>query len=166
MPLVLCTASNGAVTKAFVSPFPAAQLRDGIVSRGTAESLKALQDNKLVVLCALNGESPANQSVLNNAKALKTDERFAKAVEVIALDVHDQNEASLLANMKLDAKMSQPTIVILAPPGNQLATLTGAITTEQIAEKLVAAQSTCCPGGQCGPNGQCCPGGQCSPPKK
>lgn len=166
MPLVLCTASNGAVTKAFVAPFPAAQLREGIVSRGTAESLKALQENKLVVLCALNSGTPSNHTALSNARALKADQRFAKAVEVIALDVHDQSETSLLAGVKLDANMAEPTIVILAPPGKQLATLTGAVTTEQIAEKLVAAQSACCPGGQCGPGGQCCPGGKCTPQKK
>ena len=157
MPLVLCQASNGAVTKAFVSPFPATQLREGIVSRGTAESLKALQENKLVVLCALNGGSPANRAALMNAQALNSDKRFGKSVEVITLDVHDRNEASLLAGVKLDASMAEPTIVILAPPGKQLATLTGAVTTEQIAEKLVAAQTSCCPGGQCGPGGQCAP---------
>lgn len=164
MPLVLCIASNGAVTKAFVSPFPPAQLREAIVSRGTAESFKALQENKIVVLCALNSDAQANETALSNANALKTDERFAQSVEVIAVDVHDQGEAILLAGVKLNATMAEPTIVILAPPGKQLATLTGAVTTAQIAEKLVAAQSTCCPGGQCGPN--CCPGGKCPPPQK
>lgn len=166
MPLVLCTASNGAVTKAFVSPFPAEQLQEGIVSLGTAESLKALQENKLVVLCAINSNTAASMATLSNARALKTDQRFANSVEVIALDVRDPNEASLLAGVKLDSSMAEPTIVILAPPGKQLSTLAGLVTSEQIAEKLVAAQSACCPGGQCGPGAQCCPGGKCPPQKK
>ncbi|TWU07419.1 hypothetical protein [Allorhodopirellula heiligendammensis] len=166
MPLVLCTASNGAVTKAFVTPFAASQLREGIVSRGTAASLKALQENKLVVLCAIGSGTAADQTTLSNAIALKSDQRFAKSIEVIALDVHDPNEATLLAGVKLNSTLTEPTIVILAPPGKQLATLAGLVTTEQIAEKLVAAQSACCPGGQCGPGGQCCPGGQCEPQKK
>lgn len=166
MPLVLCMASNGAVTKAFVTPFAAAQLGEGIVSRGTADTLKAIQDNKLVVLCALNSDSVASSHVLYSAQSLKTDERFGNSVEVIAVDVRDSNEASLLAGMKLDSSMAEPTIVILAPPGKQLATLTGKVSTEQIAAKLVAAQSACCPGGQCGPGAQCCPGGKCAPPKK
>ncbi len=166
MPLVVCTASNGAVTKAFVSPFPAAQLQEGIVSRGTAESLKALQENKLVVLCALNGATGNNKTTLINARALKADQRFAQSVEVIAVDVRDPNEASLLAFFKLNANTAEPTTVILAPPGKQLASFSGAVTSAQIAEKLVAAQSACCPGGQCGPGAQCCPGGNCAPQKK
>lgn len=166
MPLVLCTASNGAVTKAFVSPFPAAQLQEGIVSRGTTEILKALQENKLVAICALNGAAGTNLTMLNNANALTVDPRFAQSVNVIAVDVRDPSESSLLADFKLNASMTEPTIVILAPPGKQLATLTGLATTEQIAAKLVAAQSACCPGGKCGPGAQCCPGGNCAPQKK
>lgn len=160
MPLVLCTASNGAVTKAFVTPFPASQLQEGIVSRWTAKSLKALQENKLVVLCAMGSGIAANQATLSNAIALKSDQRFAKSIEVIAVDVRDPDEATLLAGVKLNSSLAEPTIVILAPPGKQLATLAGLVTTDQIAEKLVAAQSACCPGGQCGP------GGKCEPQKK
>lgn len=166
MPLVLCMASNGAVTKAFVSPFSASLLNEGIVSRGTAETLKAIQENKLVVLCALNSELPASKSVLQSADAIKADARFGASVEVISLDVRDPNEASLLESVKLDASMAEPTIVILAPPGKQLATLTGAVTTERIAAKLLVAQTACCPDEKCGPGGQCCPGGQCAPRKK
>lgn len=166
MPLVLCTASNGAVTKAFLTPFPAEQLREGIVSPGTALSLKALQENKLVVLCAINSSTAESETALDNANALTGDQRFAASIKVIALDVRDPNEASLLAGVNLDSSMAEPTIVILAPPGKQLATLSGVVSTRKIAEKLIAAQNECCPGGKCGPGGQCCPGGKCEPTKK
>ncbi|HEY7309212.1 MAG TPA: hypothetical protein VH643_07655 [Gemmataceae bacterium] len=49
--------------------------------------------------------------------------------------------------------MAQPVTVLLAPPGTPLGTFTGAITKEQLIDKLKATKS-CCPGG-------CCPGGCC-----
>lgn len=166
MPLVLCVADNGAVTKSLVAPFTAAQLQEGLVSRGSAESLKALQDRKLVVLCAFNGSTPVNDAVYQNANKLKTDSRFAGAVEVVKVDVNDQSEVDLLKQFQLTSEMSDPTTIILAPPGNQLARFVGLINAEQLAEKVVAAQNTCCPGGKCGPDSQCCPGGNCPPQKK
>ena len=51
MPMVLALAPNGAITKGLPTRFDENQLRQAFVSPCTAACMKALQENKLVLLC-------------------------------------------------------------------------------------------------------------------
>ncbi|MEX1225089.1 MAG: hypothetical protein WEA31_11140 [Pirellulales bacterium] len=168
MPLVLAVAPNGAVTKAWPVQFTAEQLGEGIVSPHTANCLKALQDKKLVVLCVMNRRTPNSQASYQSALAFQADPRFADATRVFVLDADDSRETSFLRQLQIAPGTNEPITLVLAPPGEQIAKLTGHVTNEQLVAKVTAAQQACCPGGQCGPNGQCdpgqcCPGGKCGP---
>lgn len=168
MPLVLSIAANGAVTKAWPVQFTAEQLREGIVSHHAAQCLKALQDKKLVVLCVLNSRTPISQSVYQSAVQFQADSRFVNTAAVIAIDANDAAEGTFLQQLQVTPGTTDAVTIVLAPPGEQVAKFSGPVTKEQLAAKVTAAQSACCPGGKCGANGQCgpggcCPGGKCGP---
>lgn len=153
MPMVLALAPNGAVTKGFPIKFDENQLRQGFVSPCTAKCLKSLQEKKLVVLCVQSEKTQFNQVAWNGVQGFKADPRFSKATEVVMLNPEDQAEASLLGELKVDRRTPQAVTVILAPPGQPVASFVGAVTKEQIVAKIACAQSGPCANGQCGPGG-------------
>lgn len=81
------------------------------------------------------------------------------------LDPADPAEASFLASLKVSPTTDKAITVLLAPPGNPVATFVGGVSTAAIVAKVTDAKSGCCPDGKCGP-GQCCPGGKCGPTQK
>lgn len=153
MPLVLAVAPNGAVTKGFAVSFTEQQLREAFVSPCTARCMKALQDRKLVLLCVQNQSTQFSQAALKAVEDFKADTRFANATEIVTLNPDDRTEAAFLRDLQVDPQSPQATTVLLAPPGQPLARFAGAVTKDQLVAKLLAAQSSCCPGGKCGPGG-------------
>ncbi len=150
MPMVLALAPNGAVTKGFPVKFDENQLREGFVSPCTAKCLKCLQDQKLVLLCVQNQKTQFTQVALNAAQDFKADARYAKATEIVTLDPDDQAETALLHDLKVDPRTAQAVTVVLAPPGQPVASFVGAVTKDQIVAKVQAGP---CANGQCGPGG-------------
>jgi hypothetical protein len=163
MPLVLAVAPNGAVTKAWPTGFSEANAAEGIVSPGMAACLKPLQDNKLVLVTVHNASMADAGPALDAVAGFLADERFAARAAGVVLDPADPAEAKFLADLKVSPESATPVTVLLAPPGNPVATFAGTVTTADIIAKVTDAASGCCPGGKCGP-GQCCPGGKCDPP--
>ena len=153
MPLVLALAPNGAVTKAFPIKFDQEQLRKGFVSPCTAECLKCLQAQKLVLLCVQNEKTQFTRAAMTAAQSFKADARFAKATEIVSVNPEDESEAEFLQGLKVDPHTSQAVTVLLAPPGQPVASFVGAVTKDQIVTKVQAGP---CANGQCGPGG-CCP---------
>ena len=153
MPLVVALAPNGAITKGFPVKFDENQLREGFVSPCTAKCLKCLQDRKLVLLCVQNEKTQFTQAAMSAAQNFKADARYAKATEIVALNPEDQAEAAFLQDLKVDPRTSQAVTVVLAPPGQPVASFVGAVTKDQIVAKVQAGP---CAGGKCGPGG-CCP---------
>jgi hypothetical protein len=156
MPLVVALAPNGAITKGFPLKFTEEQLQEGFVSVCTATCMKALQDRKLVLLCVQNQQTQFSQAALQGAEQFKVDARFAKATEVVVIDPGDSTETSFLQTLQVNPATSTAVTVLLAPPGRPVARFAGAVTKDQIVEKVMAGP---CAGGKCGPNG-------CCPPKK
>jgi hypothetical protein len=153
MPMVLALAPNGAVTKAFPIKFDEKKLREGFVSPGTAKCLKCLQDQKLVLLCVQNERTQFTQVAMSAAQNFKADARYAKAAEIVTVNPEDPAETALLEELKVDPQTAQAVTVVLAPPGQPVATFVGAVTKDQIVAKVQAGP---CAGGKCGPGG-CCP---------
>jgi len=153
MPLVLAIAPCGAVTKGFPVQFTAEDLRQAFVSPCTARCMKALQGRTLVVLCVANQRTPYAQAALQGARDFRADARFASATEVVTLDPDDPAETGFLRQLQVDPRSPQATTVLLAPPGQPVARLSGAVTKDQLVAKLVSAQSNPCAGGKCGPGG-------------
>lgn len=153
MPLVVALAPNGAVTKGFPLKFDEKQLREGFVSPCTAKCLKALQDRKLVLLCIQNEKTQFSQIAWTGARDFKTDLRFATATEIVSLDPDDRTEAAFMRDLQVDPRTPQAVTVLLAPPGQPIATFVGAVSKAQIVGKVASAKSGPCADGKCGPGG-------------
>ena len=121
LPLVVAVAPNGAVTKAWPLQVRAEQLREGIVSNCTARCMKALQDQKLVLLCVQNARTAHNAAAWQGAQGFKADARFASASEVVTVDPSDSREAGFLKTLQVNPKTSEAVTVLLAPPGRPVA---------------------------------------------
>ncbi|MHC4399161.1 MAG: hypothetical protein ACYTG0_05750 [Planctomycetota bacterium] len=154
MPLVVALAPNGAITKGFPIKFTEQQLREAFVSRCTAKCMKALQDRKLVLLCVQNEKTQFSQAALQGVQSFKTDARFATATEVVTIDPGDGTEASFLQALRVDPRTPTAVTVLLAPPGQPVATFVGAVSKDEIVAKVQAGP---CAGGKCGPGGCCGP---------
>ena len=154
MPLVLAIAPCGAVTKAFTKTFDETQLRTALVSAGTAECMKALQDRKLVLLCVEHASPQVKQvSLQKGVRDFTADQQYAKSSSVVVLNADDPAEAAFLKDLRVDSKATAPVTVLMAPPAVVVGTFVGEVTKDQLVAKLKAAPSGCCPGGKCGPGG-------------
>jgi hypothetical protein len=153
MPLVVALAPNGAITKGFPIKFDENLLREGFVSPCTAKCLKCLQDRKLVLLCIQNEKTQFTQVAMIAAQSFKADARYAKATEIVTLNPEDRAETAFMQDLNVDPRTSQAVTVVLAPPGQPIASFVGAVTKDQIVAKVQAGP---CAGGKCGPGG-CCP---------
>ena len=154
MPMVLAIAPNGAITKGLPTRFDENQLRQALVSPCTAECMKALQDRKLVLLC-IERPSPQVQqvSLQKGVEEFTTDKQYAESSKVVVLNSSDPAEGAFLKDLRVDPKSAPRITVLLAPPGSVVGTFAGEVTKAELVAKLKAAQSSCCPGGNCGPGG-------------
>jgi len=151
MPLVLAMAPNGAITGGFPNGFEEKDLMGAFVSPGTAQCVKPLQENKLVLLCLQNADTESNEDAMKGVRAFKEDERFAKATEVVVLDPSDSAEAKFLGDLGVSPETETAITVLMAPPGAPIGMIEGATTKESFVDMLAKAKA-CGPGG-CGPGG-------------
>ena len=158
LPLIAAVAPNGAVTKAWPLKATPKQLMEGLVSNGTAACLKAMQEQKLSLVCIHNSKTAHSDAVRQAAAGFQADERFGAATKVIEINPADSREHAFLTSLKVSPKTRDAVTVLLSPAGQPIAKFAGTVTTSQLVAKIETAQQGCCPGGKCGPGG-CCPGG-------
>jgi len=159
MPLFLAVAPNGAVTKGIPVSFTEKQLKEALVSRGTAGCLKALQERKMVLLCVQGQTAP---NAFQGVREFAADPRFASSSQIVTIDATDQSEFGFLKSLQVDPRRDSGATILLAPPGQPVAKFAGTVTKEQIVARVTASSSGCCPGGKCGPGQKCGPNG-CGP---
>ena len=153
MPLVLVLAPNGAITGGFPAKnLSEDKLRDSIASRGFQACLKALQERKLVFVCAQNSSTKSNDAAMQGVNDFKSDLRFANFTEIVKVDPSDAAEAKFLAQLKIDPKTQEASTAFLAPPGVVLNTTSGSTSKDTLIGLLMAASSGCGAGG-CAPSG-------------
>jgi len=141
MPLALVVAPTGAVTGGFPGRVTEQQLSGAFVGPGTATCLKALQDNKLVLLCVQNASTKSNDAALKGAREFKADARYEKVTEIVSMDPSDAAESKLLGQLQISPKTSQAVTAFLAPPGSVVAKYTGATDKNTLVAALTAATS-------------------------
>ncbi len=153
MPLALSFAPNGAIVGGFVGPrLTEQQLTEALASPGMQACLKALQDRKLVFLCAQNGTTKSNDIAMKGVNEFKADQRFAQFTEIVKVDPSDATEKKFLGQLQVDPKADQAATVFLAPPGTVIGKFSGATDKDKLVATLQAASSSCGAGG-CGPKG-------------
>ncbi|MBI4580089.1 MAG: hypothetical protein HY718_10335, partial [Planctomycetes bacterium] len=98
MPLALSFAPNGAIIGGFLGArLTEQQLVDALASPGMQACLKALQDRKLVFLCAQNGTTKSNDTAMKGVDEFKGDARFTQFTEIVKVDPSDAAEKKFLA---------------------------------------------------------------------
>ena len=153
MPIAIVFAPNGAIMGGFLGAnLTEQQLLDALASPGMQACLKALQDRKLVFLCAQNGMTKSNDTAMKGVNEFKADQRFAQATEIVKIDPSDGAEKKFLTQLQIDPKADQATTVFLSPPGSIVAKFTGATNKDGLVAALQKASSGCGAGG-CGPKG-------------
>jgi|GEM_PF-1490198 len=174
MPLVLAIAPNGAVTGGFPAPFGEEQILGAFATPCTQTAVKALQENKVVILCIQNRKTKLNAAAMKGVQDFKADPAYAASTEIVTLDPFDPAEANLLATLAISPSTDQAMTVCLTPSGGQaVAKLSGATTKEMIANSLKGGGGGCAPGAcggatSCGPaagkQGATKPAGTKTPP--
>ena len=150
MPLILVVAPNGAITGGFpASQMTEQKLQGALASTAMQQCLKALQERKLVILCAQNSGTKFNSEAMSGVQAFKNDVRFSRITEIVKVDPADTAEVGFMAQLQVNPKTDQAATVVLAPPGAIIASFNGA--TDK--DTLFAAVLKGCSSGSCGPNG-------------
>lgn len=153
MPLVLAIAPSGAITASFPGKFTQDQLLDSFASPCMEKLLKALQQGKLVFLCAQNGTTRWNTEAMNGIRSFKADQRFSDATEIIVVDPALPAERPFLAKLGINPAADEATTLFLAPPGSIIGQYKGATDKNQLVSTLTSAVSSCgsgCKPGSCG----------------
>jgi hypothetical protein len=149
MPTVLSIAPTGAPTQAFPKKFDEAQLQKAFVSPCTAKCMKAIWDQRSILLCVQNDRTQLNAEAMNGAKAFKNDPKYSKGVEIITLDPADQAEQGFLKDLQVDTSAGKAVTVLIMPPGAPVARFTGALSKDQVETAVSNAKSSCPPGCNC-----------------
>ena len=153
LPTIMAFAPNGAITGTFALKVSEAQLTSAFVGPKMADTLLALQQRKLVLLCV----QPANGGMIpQGVREFATDPNYQAATRVINVAASDPAEQGLVAQIQA-TPVPVTVTALLAPPGVLLGKFQADVTPDQLVEALKKAQS-----GVCGPNGKCGPNG-CGP---
>ena len=114
MPAVAVLAPNGAVCSVFPQKVTSHQLTAAIVSRGQASCLKALQDKKIVVLCA---QPAPSTEIPVGVRQFQADKLYSNRTEVVRVTASDPNEAKFLKQLRVPTTKRTPVVAFMAPPG-------------------------------------------------
>ena len=160
MPIVLAFAPNSALTGGFrTADITEEKLKGAIASRAMQESMKALQENKLVFICCQGKKTQFNKEAMAGVNDFKADARYAAYTAVVRIDPDDKAEKGFLAQLKIDPNAKDAATAILVPPNMVLGVTNGPTSKAAVLKMLASASS-----GGCGPKG-CGPVG-CGPAKK
>jgi hypothetical protein len=153
MPLVLVLAPNGAI----MGGFPLTQLPDEtrlvecVGCKASEQTLKALQQKNMVVLCAQSKTTAENGRAMRGVEEFLRDPKYGKTTAVVIVDPTEPATAKFITQLGLDPKSPMAATAILAPPGSVISTFQGETHADKIisAIKAAAAPKGCGPGG-CG----------------
>ena len=155
MPLVIALAPNGAVTGGFLGQeMNEEKLQGSLASPCMQKCLKALQERKLVFLCAQNKDTKFNVAAMRGVNGFKSDPQFVKFTEIITIDPADEAEKKFIKQLKIDSEPDEAITAFMAPPGMIIGKFEGATNKDMLLATLQRAMASC--GTGCGPRG-CAP---------
>lgn len=140
LPAVFSLASNGAVTGVFSQQIKPEEVEGAIVTVGYAECIKAMQANRIVLLCV----QPATRGfVPKGVQQFQADRLYHDRTQVVNISATDPAEARFIQQLRLKSDATTPQVVFMAPPGVLLGTYDANVTHGSLIEKLVAAGKCC-----------------------
>lgn len=140
LPAIVAVAPNDAVTGVFAQRFTAADFNSAIVSPGYAECVKALQNDRLVLLCI----HPAGQNTVPpGVTEFQKNNNLGKQVQVVNVSAADPGETKTLSELGVRGNLTSPTTVFMAPPGVMLGQFDDRVTAKTLAGRLAEAGKCC-----------------------
>lgn len=153
LPLTLVFAPNGAIVKAFPGKVVSeADLGKAFAAPAYADAMKAMQDQKLVLLCVQGKHTKNNAASLQAARAAAGDKRAGGSIAVVQAAPEDTANAALLKPLEVTSALEDATVFILVPPGKIAGNVAGATTKDALWAAIAKGVSACSSGG-CGPSG-------------
>ena len=140
MPAVAVLAPNGAVCSVLPQRVSDKQLLACIVSPGQAKCLKALQDGRIVALCA---QPSANAEIPAGVRQFQADKLYSNRTEVVSVLASDPGEAKFLKQLRVPTNQRTSVVAFMAPPGVMVGVFNGNVTHSELAQKLAAAGKCC-----------------------
>ncbi len=140
MPMVMCVASNGAVTGAIPDKLNDEVIDRLLVTPTMTQCMKGLQENKLVLV---HVKTDDNAAFPQGAAAFAADPAFQARTIMVSLRRDDPREMRFLADMEIDAKTPGSMVSLLAPPGVLVGKYAENVSKDQIAVELHAAGKCC-----------------------
>ncbi len=141
MPMVLCVASNGAVTGAIPRQISEEAVEHVMVTPAMAEATKALQEKRIVVI---HVKHDGNQPLPGGAGEFMADPMFRERTTEVNLVASDPREARFLREMEVRPEtVTDSLVVVLAPPAALVGKFPSTVTGAQIAEAIHAAGKCC-----------------------
>ena len=140
MPAVAVLAPNGAVCSVLTQRVSEKQLVACIVSPGQAKCLKALQDGRIVALCA---QPSADAEIPVGVKQFQADKLYSERTTVVPVLASDAGEAKFLNQLRVPTNQRTPVVAFMAPPGVMIGVFEGNVTHSELAQKLAAAGKCC-----------------------
>ena len=140
LPAIVAVAPNDAVTGVFGQRFTAADFNSAIVSPGYADCVKALQNDRLVLLCIHpEGQNTVPQGVTE----FQANNSFGKQVQVVSVSAANPQEAKTLADLGIASDVADVTTVFMAPPGVMVGKFDQSATASALAARLAEAGKCC-----------------------
>ncbi len=140
LPAVVAVAPNGAVSGVFPQKLKPIQVHNAIVSPIQAECIKALQDKKIVLLCA---QPDSGAYVPKGVQEFQKDPEFSQRTHVVNVRASNPAEAKFLKLFKVSSSVSSPVTVFMAPPGKLLGVYRTDVSNKTLTETIVAAGACC-----------------------
>jgi hypothetical protein len=140
MPAMAVLAPNGAVCTVVPQRVSPQQVTNAIVSNGQAKCLKALQDKKIVLLCA---QPSAGSTIPTGVQQFQADTLYKDRSTVVALNATDPAESKFLKQLRIRTDQRSPVVALMAPPGVMVGVFNGNVSHDLLAQKLAAAGKCC-----------------------
>lgn len=140
MPAIVALAPNGAVTGVFSQQIKPEQVEGAFASPGYAQCIKAMQDNRIVLLCV----QPASRGyVPQGVQQFQADRLYNERTHLVNISATDPAEARFIQQLRLRSDSATPQVVFMAPPGVLLGTFNASVTHAMLNDTLVKAGKCC-----------------------
>ena len=133
LPAVFGVAPNGAVTGVFPQKVNQDQLTNAILTPNYSDMVKALQNQKIAVVCML---PTADSAVPSGVNTLQQNPAFKDKLYQVKAVATDSEEAEFFRRMQVDMNLETPVVLMFAPPGTHLGTFEANVSGETLAEEL------------------------------
>ena len=133
MPTAMAIAPNGAVTGVFPLKINVTQIHQAILTPKYADMVKALQSQKIVLLCLQPG---AGGPIPKGVADFEADPIFKGRSHRIVVNANDTRERQLFERMNVKPDIASPVVVVFAPPGTFLGRFDATVTRQILATTI------------------------------